>query len=61
MKCPNCQQEIARVRVYSECWQYATLRGREIVEYGSIEEVSDDYSVIECPDCNEDLTKRVQR
>ncbi len=54
MKCPNCKKEIEKVRVYSEAWQWATLKGKEIDEYGSIEEVLETICV-ECPECNTEI------
>jgi hypothetical protein len=59
MKCKGCKKKIERVLIYSDCWQFGMLRGNRIVEFGSVEEVMNTTS-IECPECNEDLTKEVQ-
>lgn len=60
MKCKGCGREISRVRVYSECWQYGFLEGKKLIEYGSIEGMSDFSSGVECPECHEDLMDDVE-
>lgn len=56
MICPHCKQEIARVRVYSECWQYGYLKGNEIVDYGSVEDIGETTLAILCDECQEDIS-----
>jgi hypothetical protein len=54
MKCPNCQKEITKVNIISECWQKAELNGNKIVNCGSIEEILETVK-IECPECYGDI------
>jgi hypothetical protein len=58
MKCPKCKKEINEVCVYSQCFQYATLKDKQIVEYGAVEEILNTER-IECPLCQADLTNLV--
>ena len=53
-KCPSCDKELDNVRVYSECWQNATLKGNSIEDYGSVEELTETIA-IECPHCGYDF------
>lgn len=62
MICPNkkCKKLLTRVRVYSECWQLATLKKgtNEIENYGRVKEITETTG-IECPDCGADLIKKI--
>jgi len=60
MKCPECKKEIDHVRVYSECLQIGALEGNKITDYGLVEEILETQG-IECPECNEDITKYVEK
>ena len=60
MKCPKCGEEIAYVRVYSECWQRDELLEDRIIRYGPIENVMDTPSGIECPKCDEDIIESIR-
>ena len=57
LKCPQCKKELDWVRVYSECYQRGELRGNEIVDYGSIDEITETVG-IECPECGYDFYKK---
>jgi len=59
MKCPNCKEEIDCVRVYSECYQIGALEGNKIVDYGSVEEITETVG-IECPKCGHDIRLLVE-
>lgn len=59
MTCPNCTHEMSRVRVYSECWQYGTLEGNKVVDYGSVEQIGKAIEVI-CDACGEDITDAIE-
>lgn len=61
MICKHCKKEIGRVRVYSECWQFGTLEGNKIADYGRTEEITDDTIAIECPECGGDLESEVEQ
>ena len=56
MICPHCGHEMSRVRVYVECWQYGTLQGNRIVDYGSVEDIGETPLAIVCDECQEDIT-----
>lgn len=58
-KCPKCKKPIENVRVYSECYQMATLNGLKITEYGTVEEVLETKS-IECPECSQDIKEHIE-
>lgn len=54
IKCPQCDEPLERVRVYSETYQYATVEGDQIVDYGGVEELTETIA-IECNNCNHDV------
>jgi len=58
MKCKGCGQDIDLVRVYQECWQEGTLKGKCVVEYGLIEEI--ETIAVECFECGENLADEVE-
>lgn len=58
MRCPNCKQEIEHVNVYSQCLQFAELKGKRIANFGVVEEILETLG-IECPECQADITKEV--
>lgn len=58
-KCPHCKQDIDRVVVVSECWQEADLKGSQIIEYDSIDEIGD-LLKIECFECNGNITRLIK-
>lgn len=59
MQCPNCKEEITRVRVYSEAWQWGELDGKVIADYGVVEELTE-TTFVACPVCHFDLTELVE-
>lgn len=59
MKCPKCKKKIGYVNVISNCWQKAQLKGNEITEYDSVEEVLG-TQFIECPKCLKKITKYIK-
>lgn len=59
-KCPKCNKPIDSVRVYSEAYQIGTLEGLKIVDYGSVEELTETIS-IECPECSEDIIDFIEQ
>lgn len=60
MKCPKCKKNIKRVRVYSETWQTGYLERNKIVDYGSVEELTETTG-IECVECNEDIAEHIEQ
>lgn len=60
-KCPLCNKGIDYVRVISNCWQKATLKEgtNQIDEYSEVKDIFD-TTLIECPECNEDITKYIE-
>jgi len=55
MKCPNCETEITKVKVYSEHYQFADVNTKgEITDYDPIKDYCDETTDIEC-DCGESL------
>lgn len=61
MKCPNCNKELTRVNVISECWQKADVdsKGR-ITNHWGVEEILDTLN-IECPECYADISVVIQQ
>ena len=59
MKCKGCGRVIDRLILYRDCWQYGTLKGKKLVDYGPVEEIQGVVSV-ECPECHEDLRGEVE-
>lgn len=59
--CPNkqCKEKLEWVRVYSEAWQRGVLEKNKIVDYGSVEELTDTIA-IECPFCGQDVRDLVE-
>jgi hypothetical protein len=55
MKCPKCGKEISHVHVYSECRQTGLLNGNQISSYGSVENIGDENTSVECPECLVDI------
>ncbi len=58
MICPECNEEIKTVKVYSQCWQKAELKENYVINYGVIEEILETVE-IECPKCFGDITQDV--
>jgi len=57
MKCPKCKKTVKRTRVYSEAYQWATIKGNTIIDYGACEELLETIA-IECEFCNYDFFKK---
>jgi ssDNA-binding Zn-finger/Zn-ribbon topoisomerase 1 len=55
MKCPNCKQAIDHVNVFSEARQIGELKGNKVVEYSAVQDVSDETTGAECPNCSYSL------
>lgn len=55
MQCPFCKKEIGTVRVISEVWQRAILKGKKIVDYEEQQPIDDSIKKIECPECYRNL------
>ena len=52
--CPSCKKELDSVRLYSECYQLCALKYNTIIDYGSVEELTETIA-IECPHCGYDF------
>lgn len=57
MICPQCKKATPWVRVYSECWQRGELNENKIMDYGSVQELTETIA-IECPECGYDFYKK---
>jgi len=55
MKCPDCRTRISEVVVSSHIEQMATLDGKRIVAFDSLDERLIETVGIVCPDCGTDL------
>ena len=60
-KCAIYNKEIDYARVISNCWQKATLKKgtNQTDEYSEVKDIFD-TTLIECPECNEDITKYIE-
>lgn len=59
MICKHCGKEIDTVVAVSTCYQYATLDGNTIADYGPVEWI-EDLQEVECPECSGDLMSEVE-
>lgn len=60
MKCPKCNKEIDKVRVYRECWQWGFLYGSIHTDSGGVNAYGKIYGM-ECPECGQDIQKFIEQ
>ncbi|MBA7601169.1 hypothetical protein ES703_08236 [subsurface metagenome] len=59
MKCPKCGKEINKVGIITQNWQEGTLKGNKVVGHGPPEYI-DDSTIIECPECFQNITDSIE-
>ncbi len=60
MKCKGCGKEIDTVLVVSKCTQIAFLEEKEIVDYGSVDDILETLEIV-CRECGFNLSGEVER
>lgn len=60
MICQHCKKDIEEVRVFSECSEIGTLRGNDIVGYSGVEDISDEATDVECPECHRSIQDQIE-
>jgi len=60
MKCPECNTELDRVIITSECWQHADIdETGNVTDYSEIKAIGDTQAIT-CPKCDHELSDLIK-